>query len=315
MSLTACGTLSSSGEQQALAGVLADPALADREVDDVRRVAGGERVVQVVLEGGLVVFPVDLDARIGRLEAGDRVLDVLVEGRRQVERPEADLGVRLDALDHRLGRIGREGLGAGARGRRALGRRGALGRGAGGGGRGRRGLAGRRRGRRGLRAGADREHARRARGPGTCVSSSCVAPLLRSCQRTSMPVTAAGIPPAVRGRGVSRAITSSRCTGGRLEEGPALVSLPGRHLPSLDRRGPGPSRHRSGGRAREDHGSPSAGIGVRGQEMDDIGWQRLAGELGSRTGARRGRPGRVGGTCRRRPPRRRRGRRGARRRS
>ena len=51
-----------------------------------------------------------------------------------------------------------------------------------------------------------------------------------------------GDPLAVRGRGVSRAITSSRCTGGRLEAGPALVLLPGRHLPSLDRRGPGPSR-------------------------------------------------------------------------
>ena len=44
-------------EQQALAGVLADPALADREVDDVRRVAGGEGVVQVVLERALVVVP------------------------------------------------------------------------------------------------------------------------------------------------------------------------------------------------------------------------------------------------------------------
>ena len=150
-----------------------------------------------------------------------------------------------------------------------------------------------------------------ARGPGTCVTSSCVAPLLRSCQRTSMPVTAAGIPPAVRGRGVSRAITSSRCTGGRLEEGPALVWLPGRHLPSLDRRRPGPSRHRSGGRAREDHGSPSAGVGVRGQEMDDIGWQRLAGELGSGPELVEGAQDGSEERARRRPPRRRRGRRGA----
>ena len=282
MSLTACGTLSSRRQQQALAGVVADPALADREVDDVRRVAGGERVVQVVLEGGLVVLPVDLDARVGRLEAGDRVLDVLVEGRRQVERPEADLGVRLDARDDRLGRIGGEGpaLGLAAA---ALSDGAALSGAV---------LAGRGGGSPGpgwpatgsalvLRAGADREHARPARGPGTCVSSSCVAPLFAIVSANLHARDRRGIPQAVRGRGVSRAITSSRCTGGRLDEGPALVLLPGRHLPSLDRRGPGPSRHRGGGRACEDHGSPSAGIGVRGQEMDDIGWQRLAGELGS----------------------------------
>ena len=133
MSLIGLGDLVVEREQQALAGVLADPALGDREVDHVRRVAGVERVVQVVLERGLVVLPVDLDARVGRLEPGDRVLDPVVERRRQVERPEADLGVRLDARDHRLGGIGGEGLGARARGRRALGRRGALGRGAGGG--------------------------------------------------------------------------------------------------------------------------------------------------------------------------------------
>src|SRR4029079_7725160 len=95
-------------EEQAPGRVVADPALADRQVDDVGRDVRGERVVEVRLEGGLVVFPLDLDARIGRLEAGDRVLDVLVEGGRQVEGPEADLGVRLDALDDRFGRIRRE---------------------------------------------------------------------------------------------------------------------------------------------------------------------------------------------------------------
>ena len=108
MSWTALRDHAVEAEQQALAGELADPALADRQVDDVRRVARGERVVEVVLERGLVVFPLDLDARIGRLEAGDRVLDVLVEGRRQVERPEADLGARLDARDDGFGRIRRE---------------------------------------------------------------------------------------------------------------------------------------------------------------------------------------------------------------
>ena len=90
MSLTACGTLSSRSRSRPLRRVVGDPALADRQVDDVRRVAGGERVVQVLLERGLVVLPVDLDARIRPLEAGDRLLDVVVERRRQVERPEAD---------------------------------------------------------------------------------------------------------------------------------------------------------------------------------------------------------------------------------
>ena len=85
-------------QQDALARVLAHPALGDREVDDVGRAAGVERVVQVVLEGGLVVLPVDLDARVGRLEAGDRVLDVLVERGRQIERPE-----RISAFASTLG--------------------------------------------------------------------------------------------------------------------------------------------------------------------------------------------------------------------
>ena len=48
------------------------------------RDAGVERVVEVGLEGRLVVFPLDRDARIGRLETGDRVLDVFVEEGRQV---------------------------------------------------------------------------------------------------------------------------------------------------------------------------------------------------------------------------------------
>ena len=95
-------------QEQVLARVVRDPTLADREVDDVGRVAGGERRLEVVLEGRLMVFPVDLDARVGALEAGDRVLDVLIEGRREEERPEADLGVRLDVRDDRLGRIDRE---------------------------------------------------------------------------------------------------------------------------------------------------------------------------------------------------------------
>ena len=97
---------------------------------------------------------------------------------------------------------------------------------------------------------------------------------------TSMPLTAAGCPLAVRGCGVSRAITSSRCTGGRLDEGPALVALPARHLPSEDHRVRRSSGRDGGRRAREDHGSPPAGIRIRGQEMDDVGGQRLAGELG-----------------------------------
>src|SRR4029079_13221355 len=80
-------------EKLILARVVADPALADREVDDVWPDAGVERIVEVGLEGGTLVLPVDRDARVGRLEAGDRVLDVRVKGGRQVERPEADLGV------------------------------------------------------------------------------------------------------------------------------------------------------------------------------------------------------------------------------
>ena len=125
MSLTACGTVPSRPSRRPLLGVLADPALADREVDDVRRVAGGEGVVEVVLERALVVLPVDLDARIRRLEAGDRVLDVPVERRRQEERPERDLGVRLDVRDDRLGRDpARAASGVAGRGRRrGLGRR------------------------------------------------------------------------------------------------------------------------------------------------------------------------------------------------
>ena len=55
-----------------------------------------------------MILPLHLDARIGRLEAGDGVLDVVVEGRREVERPEGDRGALLDVRDDGLGRIGRE---------------------------------------------------------------------------------------------------------------------------------------------------------------------------------------------------------------
>ncbi len=92
-------------QEQVLGGEVGNPALTDRQVDDVRRVTCSERVVQVVLEGGLMVLPVDLDAGVGRLEAGDRVRDPLVERRREPERPETDLGVGLDALDDGFGRI------------------------------------------------------------------------------------------------------------------------------------------------------------------------------------------------------------------
>ena len=61
-----------------------------------------------------MVFPVDLDARVGAPRSGRWCLDVVVEGRRQVERPEADLGAVLDALDDGLGgSLGQRGLAGG----------------------------------------------------------------------------------------------------------------------------------------------------------------------------------------------------------
>ena len=134
----------------------------------------------------------------------------------------------------------------------------------------------------------------------SCVNSSCVAPLLSIVsQPTSVPVTAAGFPLAVRDRGVSRAITSSRCTGGRLDEGPALVALPGRHLPSGDRRcsgrpaatvaaeraritAPHPPASASGGRRwTTSGGSASRASSRAGPELvegaQDRGEERLAG--------------------------------------
>jgi hypothetical protein len=90
-------------QQEVLLGELADPALVVREVRDVRRAPCGECIPVVVEEGRLMVFPLDGDARIRLLEPSDRVLDVVVERRRQVEGPERDLGAVFDALDDRLG--------------------------------------------------------------------------------------------------------------------------------------------------------------------------------------------------------------------
>ena len=88
MSLTVCGTLSSSGEEQALVAYsLTQPSPTDRLMT-----SGALPAANALFRSSLNVAwwssQFDLDARIRRLEAGDGVLDVLVERRRQVERPE-----------------------------------------------------------------------------------------------------------------------------------------------------------------------------------------------------------------------------------
>ena len=258
MSLTAWGTLSS-GQQQALAGVVGDPALADREVDDVGGVAGGERVLEVVLERGLVVLPVDLDARVGRLEAGDRVLDVLVERRRQVERPEADLGVGLDALDDRLGRIGREGAGlAGAALRAPCSRRGAL---AGAACRGRLADGA-------TAAGVQAADASAATSPraSSVRDSPSVAPLFDM----SLPgPCVAAVTRAASGLRGSRAITSSRCAGDHLDGAwpvvrPLATSLGLAAARVVDRDGPPSARGSRRPTRRHRHRAAAAGPRRRG---------------------------------------------------